>query len=164
MKTMFYWSMLLVVLPFFLISCAVKTVSTTRFGSPEGCERRLLIASEFSEFKSAVIQQLTRDLNDDACYLKTIDIGVLGAEPAEAYDSIVILNSLKYFKINSNARSYLDQTPEKQKFVMLVTTGKKGKTVAVDAIDAVSSASTLVNSEMVAGQMVTRIRSRFDGR
>jgi hypothetical protein len=164
MKKMIRWALLMLVLPFFLLSCAVKTVSTQQFGSSEGCERRLLIASELTPFKNAVVQQMTHDLDAEYCYIKLVDVSNIQAEPVEAYEAVAVLNSLKYFKINKKARAYLDQTAAKQKFVMLVTTGKAGRQFDVEGIDAISSASTPVDSELVAGQLVTRIMERKHAR
>lgn len=157
MKPLLIWISVFLGTTIILLGCANNLVQTREFGTFQNCQQRLLIGTQKSEFKEAVVDKMTRDLNQDYCFIKRVDVAALNREPADAYKAIAILSPLKMGTINSDAEDFMEKMSKKEKLVVLVTTGGKGKTVELDQVDAISSASNLVDADTVASKLIERI-------
>jgi hypothetical protein len=137
--------------------CAAKAVNTTEWGDLKA-DQRVLIATQRSEFKEAVVSRVVEDLEKDRFYVKVIDLKRLEHEPATDYDAIVVVNTCKAWRLTGGASKFVKAFPDKDRVVLLTTAGGedwKPKSVEVDAI---TSASKEKKADPVAEEIVSRIR------
>ena len=137
--------------------CAAKAVNTTEWGDLKA-DQRVLIATQRSEFKEAVVSRVVEGLEKDLCYVKVIDLKRLEDEPATDYDAVVVVNTCKAWRLTGGALKFVKEFPDKDKVVLLTTTGGedwKPKSVEVDAI---TSASTEQKADPVADEIARKVR------
>ena len=146
---------------FLFVSCSTNMIQTVESGNPENCSKKLLIVSQRSDFKDSIVEKMTLDLNSDYCFMKRIDVAALNNESDQNYDAVVIINMMKWMKINETVKSYLSRARDKAKFVVLTTTGKKGRVAKIDEIDAISSASSTEKANQLADTMSAKVRVLF---
>jgi len=137
--------------------CAAKAVNTTEWGDLKA-DQRVLIATQRSEFKEAVVSRIVEDLENDLYYVKVIDLKRLENEPATDYDAVVVVNTCKAWRLTGGASKFVKTFPYTDKVVLLTTAGGedwKPKSVGVDAI---TSASKEQKADPVAEDIVGRVR------
>jgi hypothetical protein len=137
--------------------CAARAVNTTEWGDLKAAQR-VLIATQRSEFKEAVVSKIVEDLEKDLFYVKVIDLKRLEHEPATNYDAIVVVNTCKAWRLTGDASKFVKAFPDKDKVVLLTTAGGedwKPKSVEVDAI---TSASKEQKSDPVADEISRMVR------
>jgi len=110
---------------------------------------RVLIASQKSEFKNAVVKHLEASLEERPVFYETVGISALGNVDEGEWDAIVIVQCVKMGTINGHVKSYLDRSQDLSK-VVLITTCQAGdpKTDAWD-VDSITSASKMDEVEPV---------------
>jgi len=84
--------------------CAAKAVNTTEWGDLKA-DQRVLIATQRSEFKEAVVSRVVEDLEKDLCYVKVIDLKQLKIDSATDYDAIVVVNTCKAWRLTGALRN-----------------------------------------------------------
>ena len=137
--------------------CAAKAVKTTEWGDLKA-DQRVLIATQRSEFKEAVVARIVEDLEKDLCYVKVIDLKKLKIDSASDYDAVVVVNTCKAWRLSGGASKFVKAFPDKDKVVLLTTAGGedwKPKSVEVDAI---TSASKEQKTDPVADEISRRVR------
>jgi hypothetical protein len=160
-KNRVFSSLVLVIAGLVFCGCAAKAVKTTEWGELKA-DRRVLIATQRSEFKEAVVLRVVEDLEKDPCYVKVIDLKKLKDEPATDYDAIVVVNTCKAWRLTGGASKFVKAFPDKDRVVLLTTAGGedwKPKSVEVDAI---TSASKEQKADPVAEEIVSRVRKILD--
>ena len=157
MKDRAFFSIVLVIASLAFCGCAAKAVNTTEWGDLKA-DQRVLIATQSSEFKEAVVSRVVEDLEKNLCYVKVIDLKRLEHEPAMDYDAIVVVNTCKAWRLTGGASKFVKAFPDKDKVVLLTTAGGedwKPKSVEVDAI---TSASKEQKADPVADEISRMVR------
>ncbi len=157
MKDRAFSAFVLVMASLVLCGCAARAVSTAEWGDLKA-DQRVLIATQRSEFKEAVVSRVVEGLKKDLCYVKVIDLKRLEDEPATDYDAVVVVNTCKAWRLTGGASEFVKAFPDKDRVVLLTTAGGedwKPKSVEVDAI---TSASKEQKTDPVAEEIVGRVR------
>lgn len=157
MKKVVYKSIAFAIVGLAFSGCAAKAVKTTEWGDLKA-DRRVLIATQRSEFKEAVVSRLVEDLEKDLCYVKVIDLKKLEIDLARYYDAVVVVNTCKAWRLSGGASKFVKAFPDKDKVVLLTTAGGedwKPKSVEVDAI---TSASKEQKADPVADEIARKVR------
>jgi hypothetical protein len=136
--------------------CTFRTVETTEIGTSY-YTRRVLLATQYSEFKEAVVTRLLESFKDDPVYFKVIDVRDLKQESTEPYQAVFIANTCIAWRLNSHVVDFLEKTREKEKVILLTTVGGKNWQPEVAGVDAITSASNRVKVEEVAEVIIDRI-------
>jgi len=146
-----------VIMGLVLCGCAAQALNTTEWGDLKA-DQRVLIATQRSEFKEAVVSRIVEDLEKGLFYVKVIDLKKLRQEPATDYDAVVVINTCKAWRLTGGASKFVKEFPDKDKVVLLTTAGGedwKPKSVEVDAI---TSASKAPKAAPVAEEIVGKVR------
>ena len=127
--------------------------------------KHVLIATETSHFKEAVVAEMAKMLCQDKWLLlvKRIDLNRLAAEPIQNYQAIVLINSCRAWRPNSAVRDFLKKLSDadKKKLVIL-TTAKSGECDLKDGdIDAISAASKRTGMSAVSQTLVDMVSARL---
>ncbi|MCF4102709.1 hypothetical protein L1I30_13610 [Gillisia sp. M10.2A] len=115
-----------------------KTQSVPYYVNSPKLETKLLIATQGSELKTAVVNGVVDHYKDEDIYIKVIDVYSLFSVNLEKWDAVVILNSWQYWTPSKNVMEFLKESKGKQdKLVVLSTSGDPD----VEGIDAISGES-----------------------
>ena len=161
MKRKYWIYVLLVMLLGICISgCAPRPLVTNTIGAIDS-KKRLLIATQDSEFKDAVVSKVVKGFKKKKVFIEVMDLANLSSKSSKAYKAIVIMNDYKFFQINRHVRHFLKSTPEydKKKIVLLTTAGSPRLMVKGVEIDAVSSASEIAKADTVSEKIIQKVNA-----
>jgi hypothetical protein len=156
-KDRLFFSIVLMAIALAFSGCAVRAVQTTEAGDP-GAGKRVLIATQQTEFKEAVVSKIVEDLEKDLCYVRVIDLKQLEDAPAADFGAIVVVNTCKAWSMSRGASKFVKRFPDKDRVVLLTTAnGEDWKPKSVE-VDAITSASKVQKADPVADEIVQRVR------
>ncbi len=141
--------------------CAAKAVKTNEWGDLKS-DQRVLIATQRSEFKEAVVSRIAEDLEKDLCYVRVIDLKELEIDTATDFDAVVVVNTCKAWRLTGGASKFVKEFPDKEKVVLLTTAGGEDWTPKAVKVDAITSASEEKKADPVAEDIVGRVRKILD--
>jgi len=117
--------------------------------------QRVLIATQGSEFKDALVVELVAHLEAREAYVRVVDISALpGVEPGE-WQAIVILHTWEIGKPPAEVKNFVARTRDSGKLVVLTTSGAGD--FRLDGIDAISSASVMADVPARAAEIEARV-------
>ncbi len=147
-----------------MTSCAVLIPAARDIGDRQS-GRRVLIATEQSQFKERLVGQITDALRDEAYFVRLIDVRRLADESSFDYGAIVVVNTCRAWQLDRNVRQFLAKLDdhEKEKIVLL-TTRSGNWTPQLVGVDALTSASEVDRIPALAAAIVAEIRQKMAGR
>jgi hypothetical protein len=119
-------------------------------------EQRLLIATQGSTYKDAVVASVVERLSGRPIFIQVVDVTALPDVGENQWDAIVVLHTIEYGKAPAPAQAFIDRVGKTGKVVVLSTSGAGD--FKIEGIDAISSASRMTD---VPGQ-VDKIQSRIE--
>ena len=129
--------------------CAVGTVDTIETGDVKTRQSRILIATQKSDFKQAVIREIRDSLEYNASYLKVIDVKKLPLESTTDYHAVIILNQCMAGRPDPRVESFIDDAREKDKIIVLTTGRLDSWKPESPRVDAITSASVMSRSTTI---------------
>lgn len=123
----------------------------------EGLSQRVLIATQGSKFKNAVVEEVIARLKLLPIYINVVDVGQLTNVNEKDWSAIVILHTWEYSKPPEGVRLFVERASFKNKIIVLSTSGS-GKE-KMEGIDGITSASVMEETSDKAGQIVARVKS-----
>ena len=129
----------------------------------EAPARRVLIAVETSNFKTAVATRVAEALRHDGYAVTTIKLDRLTTDDVPAYQAIVVINTCRAWRPSSALRKFLkglDDTSRK-KVVVLTTADSEECALRTTGIDAISSASRESKIDGVTQTLLEKVRTRL---
>jgi hypothetical protein len=156
----------LIIFKLSLLGCTMGTVDTIESGDRATRKSWILIATQKSNFKQAVVQEIRDTLENNSCYLKVIDVKRLPYETTAGYNAIIILNKCMAGRPDPRVESFVDNVPEKEKIIILTTGRLDSWKPESPRVDAMTSASVMTQStvlgQSLAGKALEIIRSQQD--
>jgi hypothetical protein len=140
-----------------LLGCAVGTVDTIESGNRATEQSRVLIATQNSDFKQAVIQAIRDTLEKNSSYIKVIDVKRLPHESIDDYDSVILLNECMAGRPDPRVESFIDDTPQKEKLVVLTTGRLDSWKPESPRVDAISSASVITQAPTIGQSIAEKV-------
>ena len=104
-------------------------------------DNKVLIVSQGSEFKNALLNNLVTKIENDTTYIKVIHTSVLDEIDKSNWTSIIIINTCVADKINKNVNRFIQNKPNRIPIIMLITAGDgrwKPENLTVDAVSTAS--------------------------
>ena len=138
--------------------CSLGMVKGLEHGNKH-CEKRILIATQQSEFKEVVVSRVLDGLLHDACYIKVMDLKKIAGESTERYQAIVIMNTCWVWRLNRHARNFLKDAREKERIILLTTANDEAWKPKKVEVDAITSASKMDKADSVAKHIIEKVRS-----
>ncbi|HVY65042.1 MAG TPA: hypothetical protein VHH11_09500 [Gammaproteobacteria bacterium] len=117
--------------------------------------RRLLIATQGSAFKNAVVTGIVERLRQRPIFIQVVDVGALSGVNAGDWDAIVVLHTIEYGDAPPVAQAFVDRLADTGKIVVLSTSGRGD--FRMKGIDAISSASRMTDVPARVDEIVERI-------
>ena len=120
-------------------------------------EPRVLIATQGSSFKNALVDGLLAELKPRTGYLKVIDVANLSKIQEKEWAAIVVLHTWEYGKPQADAAAFVGRASEKRKLIVVTTSG--GGAEKMPGIDAISAASAMRQVPAGVAEVTGRIES-----
>ena len=102
---------------------------------------RVLIATQSSEFKNAVVDGVVKSLSNRPVHLKVIDIVDLQTADASRWDAVVVLHTWEKWEPPAEVETFIVRWRSKKNFVVLATSGAGDQ--KIEGIDAIATASRM---------------------
>lgn len=119
---------------------SMEVIEGFEVNAPE-LDQRLLIASQGSRFKNAVVAALVEQLRQRPIHIKVIDVSQLPAVDEEEWTALVLLHTWETWRPPLVAKHFVRQlnAPEK---VIVVSTSASGEE-KLEGVDAVTASSKM---------------------
>jgi len=117
--------------------------------------QRVLIATQGSKFKDAVVQGVVEKLKSRPIYMQVMDVSGLGAIDERQWSAIVVLHTFQLSQPQPDAAAFIARAKASHKVVVLGTSGEG--TLKIEGIDALTSASKLVDVPARVADIVARV-------
>lgn len=115
----------------------------------------VLIATQGSAFKDAVVRGVVDRLEKRPTYVKVVDVSALRDVREEEWNVVVVLHTWEMSKPPVSVQTFLDRAKAKDKLVVLATSGEGDQ--HVQGVDTVTSASDLAKAPARADELLSRI-------
>lgn len=132
----------------------MNTARAYDVNSPQ-LETKLLIATQGSAFKEELTENIVNQFKSRPIYIKIIDLTDLPSIDGNDWDAAVIIHAWEYFMPQENVKKFIDKTEDRNKLVVVTTSGEGHSTL--EGIDGISSASTSSEIDFVTSQVLVRI-------
>lgn len=117
-------------------------VIETQVINDHALEKKLLIASQGSDYKNTLTSQVADYFKEQRIYIKILDLSKLTDVSIDNWDAVLIVCTTEGWKIPKPAVSFLEKLRSYEKIVMLQTSGDGALTSKkFPQIDTVTSAS-----------------------
>ena len=147
----------LIFLSLILWGCASQQVETTPGGPITDSKNRVLIATQKSKFKQAVVSEIRTALNKKSFYIKVVDVKNLRFQGTQDFSAVVIINRAMAGRPDPRVESYIDYEPQKNKIIILTTGILDAWKPETEGVDAMTSASALSSSDKIARKIVSKV-------
>ena len=143
-------------LAWYRIHFAMSPVEAFAVNEPSSGQR-LLIATQGSAYKDAVVGGIVERLRQRPIFIRVIDVSVLADVNDSEWDAIVVLHTIEYGKPPAPAQAFVDRTGDARKVVVLSTSGAGD--FKIEGIDAISSASRMADVPARVDELLGRIET-----
>lgn len=124
-------------------------------------DKKVLIATQGSNFKNVMVDTLTSRLKGEDVYIRVIDISGLNEVNQEDWDAEIIIHTTEAFKLPESVKEYLDRIENPDEVMLLITSGS-GKWRPEDyKVDILTSASRVEDIAKLADSIMIKVNSLF---
>jgi hypothetical protein len=123
-------------------------------------KHHLLIASQHSDFKNAVLEGVLTQQKNRPINIQVIDVTELLKVKVDDWDAIVILHTWENLKAEANAKLFIEQQANLNKLIVLTTSGDGH--LKMKGVDAITSASLLDDVAKHVNKINMRINELLD--
>lgn len=133
-----------------------ESIPTTIINDPD-LRKKVLIASQGSEFKNALVDKLIGDLKDRSIYIKVVDVADLPEVSGEGWSNIVVIHTTEWYKAPKGVRKYLKQAEDLGNTVLVTTSGEGSWKPSGYDVDVITSASEMSDIDKVIREVMGKI-------
>ena len=106
-------------------------------------KHRVLIATQGSEFKNAVVAGIVDHLKQRHAYIKVIDVAALPQVNENKWNAVVVIHTWENWKPQADAKAYLERVQDLSKVIVLTTSGRGD--YKMEGVNAITSASVMTD-------------------
>jgi len=115
----------------------------------------VLIATQGSEYKNALVSNFIDHYKDDSLYFKIIDVTDLELVQSANWRAILILYTWEKWKPQENAAHFISKNLDSQKMIVVSTSGSGEE--SIKNVDAITGASVLADIPAHLGELIQRM-------
>jgi len=123
-------------------------------------EKKILVASRSSDFKEKIIEEIEKAFANDEVYIKVIGVEALDGVDGHDFKAVVLINTCMWWTMDPDVKEFLERHNDTGNMIVLTTSGG-GKWVPrmkETDFDTISSASKRSEADVLAGEIVEKIR------
>lgn len=143
-----------------LAGCAGRPI-TPRGVGPLDAPRKILIATQASDFKVAVVAAVIDAFRGDPVYIRVIGFDELLHIPFDPYDAVLVLNTCKAWSVDYRVARLLRRPGDHDRLVLLTTADDPDWEADAGAVDAMTAASATAEPAATARILVEKLRARL---
>jgi hypothetical protein len=143
-------------LAWYRIHFAMNPVEEFTLNEPSS-EQHLLIATQGSAFKDAVVTGITEQLQQRPIFIRVIDVTALSDVNDHEWDAIVVLHTIEYGKAPVPAQAFVNRAGDASTVVVLSTSGAGD--FRIEGIDAITSTSRMTDVSARVDELLGRIET-----
>jgi hypothetical protein len=148
--------LLVIVFGVYLLINRQGVIESHEINSPD-LEQKVLIASQGSDFKNALVESLVTHLKERPIYIKITDVTTLSEIKEADWDALVLIHTTEQQRLQPDVEKYLDRAENLTKVVLVTTSGPGNwKTDDYD-VDVITSASKMNELPLLASSLLKRI-------
>jgi hypothetical protein len=145
MKKVLKWLAVLIVLLFaFLIwfdwRFSMDVIPGQEINSAD-LDKKILIASQGSEYKNTIVEGLIGKLGSEAVHIKVIDVTGIDEITVDDWDAIVVMHTWEIWQPQEDAKKFLNAHYNPAKIFVLATSGDGGN--MIEGVNGISGASIM---------------------
>lgn len=141
---------------YYLLTNSMYEVESYTINDPN-IPTKLLIATQGSEFKDRVTQNIIAHYKPDKAFIQVLDISNLHKINPEEYNAIIIMHTWEYGDAPDNVTQFLKRNNRsKYKIVMLATSGDGSK--KIKGVDAITGESSLETASSIAAEIIEQVQ------
>ena len=106
-------------------------------------KHRVLIATQGSDFKDAIVDGIVVHLKQRHTYIKVLDVAALQQVNEDKWNAVVIIHTWENLKPQADAKAYLERVKDLKKVIVLTTSGNGGH--KIEGVNAITSASVMTD-------------------
>lgn len=119
-------------------------------------DKKLLIATQGSDFKNSVTAGIVEQYEMDSIYIKVIDVSDLDNIDPDQFDALVIVHTWENWKPPKVVQSFIEEHNDaKNKMVVLTTSGEGS--YKMDNVDAITGESEVGDAPSFVDRIVERL-------
>jgi len=118
---------------------------------------RILIASQGSEFKYALVDKITNRLNSEDYYLSVTDCTKLDVQDTLEWNSIVIIHASQAHGMPRKARAFLEKLEDHSNVIIVTSSGGGDELISGFGVDAISCASRMHYTDNLTKWVIEKI-------
>lgn len=122
---------------------SMDKVAESTINTPE-LERSLLIATQGSEFKNAITNNIVNEFKKDSIFIRIIDISALTQVEARDYSAILLIHTWENWKPPMGIKEFIERTTDQKDKVVVMTTSGEGSS-KIKNVDAITGESKIEN-------------------
>ncbi len=127
-------------------------------GSPDS-GRKILIATQGSEYKNLMVDTLTSRLEGEDVYISVIDISGLSEIGQKDWDAEIIIHTTEGYRLPEVVKEYLGRVENPDEVLLLITSGS-GEWKPEDCkVDVLTSASKVADISELANRIEDKVNS-----
>ncbi len=120
---------------------------------------KVLIATQGSGFKDALVSGIIEDLKKKAIYMKVVDVSALPEIKENEWNALVLINTCQSGSLQADVKKYLSQTRKPDHVVLLTTSGSGNWKPEKSPVDSISSASKKKNVGPLLAEILKRVKT-----
>lgn len=138
------------------VTYSQDVISSYEVNSP-ALKNKLLIASQGSQYKDALVSRVISGLKRSSVYIKVIDVTLLNNEDSTKWNAILIVSAVEMGKNQKEVVAFISAIKDKNKVVMHNTAGDGEWKDQSTGIDTMTSASPMVDVDNHAEILLSKI-------
>lgn len=123
--------------------------------------QELLIATQGSDFKNGVVQEVVTHFKADSVSIKVEDISALDKTDPNDFNALLLIHTWENWKPPVQIENFIHRTKINQDKIVVITTSGNG-TYRMDNIDAITGESKPENILPIAEEAIKRIQTILD--
>lgn len=109
-------------------------------GNPNA-EVKVLIASQGSEFKNNLVEQIINKFNDQNTYFSVVDCTSLEDKNEKEWNAVIIIHTMQIHEMPKEAKMFLSEVDDLSRIMLVSTSGGGDDMVQDFNVDAISAPS-----------------------
>ena len=136
---------------------SMETARTYVINSPS-LERKLLIATQGSEFKDVVTKGIADYYSSQPIFIKVIDISSLDKIDATDYSAMVIIHTWQNWEPPVEVKYFIEKNVDFMNRVIVLTTSGEGS-YKMEGVDAITGESILTDAPLYTAKIIDKLDS-----
>ncbi len=109
--------------------------------NPQIQERSVLIATQGSKYKNAIVEKIVEHLKTETIYIKVTDVSNLEKVDESVWSAILVIHTCEMWEPPVEVSTFLNNLKNKDKIVVLTTSGDGD--YKMENVDAITGASVM---------------------